>query len=132
MTKLMRPERGSGDHFGYGTLTFTLNAAASPYPPNPIPRVPTGLEAEASVSQVFLNWEKSPDDTAQGYVVRRSTNRGGPFKDIASWNANSAPQFTDTNVSNGVTYNYVVAARNQAGVSANSKPVTAQPARAGP
>lgn len=131
MTKLMRPERGSGDHFGYGTLTFTLSAAASPYPPLPIPPVPTGLKAEAGVSQVFLNWKKSPDDTAQGYVVRRSTNENGPFREIASWNANSAPQFTDTKVSDGVTYFYVVAARNQAGVSANSNPVAAQPAAAG-
>jgi hypothetical protein len=132
MTKLMRPERGSGDHFGYGTLTFTLNAAASPFPPNPIPPVPTGLKAEAGVSRVFLNWEKSSNDTAQGYVVGRSTNSHGPFKDIASWNANSAPQYTDTTVSNGVLYHYVVAARNQAGVSGNSKPVAAQPAAAGP
>jgi hypothetical protein len=132
MTKLMRPERGSGDHFGYGTLAFTLNAAASPYPPLPIPPVPTGLRAEAGVAQVFLNWDKSHNDTAQGYVVRRSTNEDGPFQDIASWSASSAPQFTDNSVSNGVTYYYVVAARNQAGVSANSKPVTAQPMAAGP
>ncbi|MDR3459779.1 MAG: alginate lyase family protein [Verrucomicrobiae bacterium] len=131
MTKLMRPERGSGDHFGYGTLTFTLDATASPFPPNPIPPVPAGLTAQAGVSQVFLNWEKSSNDTAQGYVVRRSTDRGGPFKDIASWKANSAPQYTDTPVSNGVTYYYVVAAGNQAGVSANSRPATAQPAAAG-
>lgn len=131
MTKLMRPERGSGDHFGYGTLTFTLNASASPYPPLPIPPVPTGLQAEAGVSQVFLNWEKSPTDAAQGYVVRRSTNDHGPFQDIGSWSANSAPQFTDSKVSNGVMYYYVVAARNQAGVSANSRLATAQPAAAG-
>ncbi len=131
MAQLMRPEPGSTDHFGYGTLTFTLDAAASPFPPNPIPPVPTGLKAEAGVSRVFLNWGKSPNDTAQGYVVGRSTDSHGPFKDIASWNADSAPQYTDTSLSNGVTYYYVVAARNQAGVSENSKPVAAQPAAAG-
>jgi hypothetical protein len=131
MTKLMRPERGSGDHFGYGTLTFTLDAAASPYPPLPIPPVPTGLKAEAGVSQVFLNWEKSPADAAQGYVVRRATSENGPFTDIAAWSGNSLPQYTDTSVSNGATYSYVVAARNQAGVSANTKPVTAQSTAAG-
>ncbi len=32
MAQLMRPEHGSTDHFGYGTLTFTLQPAASPYP----------------------------------------------------------------------------------------------------
>jgi hypothetical protein len=132
MTKLMRPERGSGDHFGYGTLAFTLDAAASPYPPLPIPPVPTGLKAEAGVSRVFLNWEKSPNDAAQGYVVRRASSESGPFADIASWKGNSMPQFTDTTVSNGVKYYYVVAARNQAGTSAESKSVAAQPAAAGP
>jgi hypothetical protein len=132
MTKLMRPEGGSGDHFGYGTLTFTLNAAASPCPPLPIPPVPAGLKAGAGVSQVFLDWQKSPNDTAQGYVVRRSTSRSGPFTEIASWNARSAPQYTDTSASNGVAYYYVVAAQNQAGVSADSAPAQATPAAAGP
>ncbi len=132
MVQLMRPEQASGDHFGYGTLTFTLRAEASPLPPSPIPPVPTRLKAEAGVSQVFLDWEKSPDDTAQGYVIRRSTKRDGTFKDIASWNANSAPHYTDTSVSNDATYYYVVAARNQAGVSANSKLVSAKPVAASP
>ena len=131
MTKLMRPELGNGDHFGYGTLTFTLNAAASPYPPLPIPPVPTGLKAEAGVSQAFLCWEKSSNDTAQGYVVRRSASENGPFTEIASWSANSAPQYTDTSAAGGVTYHYVVAALNQAGVSANSTPAEATPATAG-
>ena len=132
MAELMRPEHGSKDHFGYGTLTFTLKADASPYPPSPIPPVPTGLKAEAGVSEVFLNWEKSDNDTAQGYVVRRATSADGPFVDIASWNENTAPQYTDTSVSNGATYYYVVAARNQAGISTYSKPVRARPLGAGP
>ncbi len=131
-TKLVRPERGNGDHFGYGTLTFTLNAAASPYPPLPIPPAPTGLRAAAGVSRVFLNWEKSPHDTAQGYVVRRATTPGGPFQQIVSWTGNSTPQFTDTNAANGVEYFYVVAARNQAGVSAASPVVSAKASQAGP
>ena len=132
MAKLVRPERGSGDHFGYGTLTFTLDAKASPYPPNPIPPEPAGLKAEAGVSQVFLNWEKSGGDTAQGYIVRRSTNADGPFVKVAAWNNNTATHYTDTSVANGVTYYYVVAATNQAGASANSEPAHAQPATAGP
>jgi hypothetical protein len=131
MAKLMRPERGSGDHFGYGTLAFTLRAQTSPFPPNPLPPVPTGLKAEAGVAQVFLAWDKSPNDTAQGYVVRRSTDQRGLFTDVASWSANSAPQHTDSKVSNGVAYYYVVAAMNQAGVSADSESVSAQPAASG-
>src|SRR5205085_11938263 len=62
MTELVRPELGNKDHFGYGTLTFTLNESASPARPLPIPPVPTGVKAEAGVSRVFLNWNKSPND----------------------------------------------------------------------
>jgi len=131
MTELVRPESGSKDHFGYGTLTFTLNAAASPFPPRVIPLVPTGLKAAASVSQVFLNWDKSPNDNAQGYVIRRSTSENGPFKVIAGWNNLTMPQHTDRSVSNGVTYYYTISATNQAGLSGASMVVAAQPLAAG-
>jgi hypothetical protein len=131
MAQLMRPERGNGDHFGYGTLTFTLNAAASPYPPFSVPPAPSGLAATPGVSQVFLNWVRFAGDTAQGYVVRRSTNSNGPFQDIASWTNHSAPQYTDRSVVNGVTYYYVIAAINQAGTSGDSAPASATPAAAG-
>ena len=131
MAQLMRPERGNGDHFGYGTLTFTLNAVASPYPPLMVPSAPSGLMATPGVSQVFLNWVRSAADTAQGYVVRRSTNSNGPFRDIASWSNRTAPQYTDTSVANGTKYYYVVAANNQAGTSGDSAPVSATPVSAG-
>jgi regulation of enolase protein 1 (concanavalin A-like superfamily) len=131
MTELVRPETGSWDHFGYGTLTFTLRADASPLPPHPVPPVPEGLSATGGVSQVFLRWEKSPDDSAQGYVIQRAVRPRGPFEQIASWNNNTDPQYTDTAVSNGEVYYYIVAATNQAGVSGNSKIVAAQPLAAG-
>ncbi len=43
---LTRVEGGSIDHFGYGTLTFTLDAAKSPYPPSAVPPPPADLIAE--------------------------------------------------------------------------------------
>ncbi len=131
MAQLMRPERGNGDHFGYGTLAFTLNAAASPYPATPVPSAPSELKATPGVSQVFLHWVRSAGDTAQGYVVRRSTNSNGPFRDIASWSNHTAPRYTDTSVANGTRYYYVVAAINQAGTSGDSTSVSATPAAAG-
>lgn len=131
MTELVRPESGSKDHFGYGTLTYTLNAEASPFPPHAISPVPTGLKAVAGVSQVFLNWDKSSDDTAQGYVIRRSTSENGPFKVIAGWNNVTMPQYVDKSVTHGVTYYYAVAATNQAGLGGVSAIVAAQPLAAG-
>jgi hypothetical protein len=131
MAQLVRPEGGGGDHFGYGTLTFTLNADASSYPPNPIPPAPTGLKADAGVSRVFLNWEKDANDTAQGYVIRRSGNAHGPFVTIAVKNNDTVTHYMDTSVSDGNTYYYVVAAANQSGTSGYSEPVWSQPAAAG-
>ena len=51
MAELLRPEHGSKDHFGYGTLTFTLQPSV--YPPLPVPAVPEGLKADASIGKVF-------------------------------------------------------------------------------
>lgn len=129
MAKLMRPEHGSADHFGYGTLTFTLNASS--YPPSPVPPAPGGLVAEAGVGRVTLRWAPSVGDTAQGFTVRRATTSGGPYTDVSSWNANTTPSYTDTSVTNGTTYYYVVAANNQAGTSGNSAQVSAVPVAAG-
>jgi hypothetical protein len=130
MANLQRPDHGSGDHFGYGTLTFTLDAAKSPYPPYPIPPVPTGLTATAGVGRVFLKWTGS-GDTAQGYDVRRATSVGGPYESISSWNDNSRCEETDMNVTPGMTYSYVVAAQNQSGTSGTSSPASATPANTG-
>ncbi|MGC3992382.1 MAG: hypothetical protein QM796_22315 [Chthoniobacteraceae bacterium] len=66
MAQLMRPEHGSTDHFGYGSLTFTLNATASPYPPLAIGPAPTGLVALAGSSQVELPLEPLRDECGPG------------------------------------------------------------------
>ena len=128
MAQLQRPEHGSTDHFGYGTLTFTLNAASSPYPPSPIPAVPTGLIATASVGQVYLNWSTTP--TANGYNMLRSTG-GGAYTVIANLTQSTLTQYTDTSVVNGTTYSYEVQALNQAGTSSSSASSSATPVSAG-
>jgi regulation of enolase protein 1 (concanavalin A-like superfamily) len=129
MANLERPEHGSTDHFGYGTLTFTLNAAASPYPPSPIPAVPTGPTAIASVGQVYLNWATVA--TANGFNVLSSTSSSGPYNVIANLTQSTMPQFVDTTPTNGTTYYYEVQAVNQSGTSASSSYVSATPMAAG-
>jgi len=127
MARLYRLEQGSIDHFGYGTLTFTLNATNSPYPPAPLPAAPLGLTAQGGVSQVTLNWMPAAGDLVQGYNVLRSTTTGGPYTTIATWIANASPNYTDTSVTNGTTYYYVVSANNQIGTSDNSVEVNVTP-----
>lgn len=131
MAQVMRPEHGSTDHFGYGTLTFTFNPANSPYPPSPVAPAPANLAAIPGASQVFLNWSASSNYTAQGYVVARSTSINGVYKIITSWNAETSPQYVDTAVVNGTTYYYQVAATNQSGIGPYSAPAAATPQAAG-
>jgi len=132
MAQLMRPEHGSTDHFGYGTLTFTLNSTTSPYPPSPVAATPTTVTAAAGVSQVTLSWTAPPGNTTQGYAVRRATASGGPYTTIYTANNNTTPQYTDWSVTNGTTYYYVIASVNQSGVSSNSTEANATPQATSP
>ena len=127
MANLTRPELGDPDFFGYGTLTYTRDALASPYPAYPTPAAPTDLAATPGVSRVYLKWTAPAGDVAQGYNVLRSTSSGGPFTIIASWNNNTSTQYTDLTVTNGTTYYYVVSAINQSGTSSNSTQASVTP-----
>ncbi len=86
------------------------------------PPTPAGLTATPGNGQVTLTWSASSG--AVSYNVERSTTTGGPFTTVATPTGTS---FTDTNVTNGVTYFYVVNAANLAGPSANSAQVSVEP-----
>ena len=92
-----------------------------------IPPAPTNLVATAGNAQVALSWSASSGATS--YNVQRSTTSGGPYTSIGSPTTTS---YTDTGVTNGTTYYYVVAAVNSAGQSANSSQVSATPKLAVP
>jgi hypothetical protein len=87
-----------------------------------LPSAPTGLTAAAGNAQVALSWTASSGAT--GYNVKRSTTSGGPYTQIAS---PSATNYSDTGLTNGTTYYYVVSAVNSAGESADSTQVSATP-----
>jgi fibronectin type 3 domain-containing protein len=125
MANLARPEQGGdSDFFGCGTLAYTLNAAASPYPAYPTPAAPTGLTATPGILQVILNWTGPTGDVAQGYNVLRSTNSGGPYTNVATLSDNTSTQYTDVNLTKGTKYYYVVSAINQSGTSGNSTEIS--------
>jgi fibronectin type 3 domain-containing protein len=88
----------------------------------PILPPPTGLVALAGNKQVALTW--SAVTNATSYTVKRSTIPGGPYTPLPA----SVPSasFTDTDVVNGTTYYYVVAA-NGTMESANSNEDDATP-----
>jgi fibronectin type 3 domain-containing protein len=97
--------------------------SATPAAPTQPPAAPTGLTATGGNAQVFLTWTASSGATT--YHVKRATTSGGPYTQVA---APAAANFTDTGLTNGTTYFYVVSALNTAGESANSAQASATPA----
>jgi fibronectin type III domain protein len=87
------------------------------------PAAPSGLTATAGNAQVSLTWLASID--AVTYRVHRGTNSGGPYSAIAS--GLSGTSYSDTAVTNGIAYYYVVTALNAAGESINSNEAGAMP-----
>ena len=109
----------------YDLLRVATGTGLPPLPPLP-PPAPTILLVTTNIGQVTLTW--SSVSGATNYNVKRSTDIGsitnGSFTTIAS---TTATTYTDTNVSGGVTYYYVVSALNAGGESANSAAVSATP-----
>jgi outer membrane protein assembly factor BamB len=115
---------------GFGTtggrlLAFGLPGGGGGGNPPP---APTGLTAAAGNNQVALSWTAAAGATS--YNVKRSTTSGSNYTVIQS--GLSATSFTDTTVTNGTTYFYVVSSQNAQGESPNSSQVSATPASGPP
>jgi hypothetical protein len=113
----------------YGQSANSAEASATPVAPPPptIPAVPTGLQATGGNAQVSLTWTASTGATS--YNVKRSATTGTGYTQLAN---PTVASYTDTTVTNGIAYFYVVTALNSAGESANSSQATATPANAAP
>ena len=108
-----------------GESADSSQASATPQPA--LPQPPTGLTATPGNTQVALTWNASSGATS--FNVKRATVSGGPYATVASPTSTS---FTDTGLTNGTTYFYVVTAVNSAGESGNSSQVSATPQAAAP
>ena len=106
----------------YGAMVSAIELvpASGPAPP----AAPTGLTATASSGQVALSWGTVPGATS--YNVYRGTSAGGeaatPFV-----TGLTSPAYTDTGLTNGITYYYVVTAVGPNGQSVPSNEASATP-----
>ncbi len=93
-----------------------------------LPAAPAGLVAAPGDGQVALNWNDNGEPDLAGYRVYRSPAAGGPYAKVGD---PAASAFTDTGLTNGTAYYYVVRAVGAGGESANSTEVSATPSAGG-
>jgi len=93
-------------------------------PTNP-PPAPMGLAGVATNATALLTWTSAPLNPTT-YNVKRSRTSGGPYTTMATNVSEGvkATSYTDTAVTNGGTYCYVVSAANAVGEGSNSSQVT--------
>jgi len=92
------------------------------------PTAPTNLSATSGDAQVSLSWD--PVTGTDSYTVKRADTTGGPYTTVAS--SITETTYTDTDLTNGITYYYVVSATNSGGESADSNEASATPQEAAP
>lgn len=107
---------------GWGAINFDAFITTQSGGTVTIPSAPTSLAATAGNGQVSLTWTTSSGAT--GYNVKRATVIGGPYTTVGTATSGS---FTNTGLTNGTTYYFVVTATNSAGESGNSNQASATP-----
>jgi fibronectin type 3 domain-containing protein len=105
-----------------GNSGVSAEVGATPAAAVAVPPAPTGVVATGGIAQVVLVWSASTG--ASSYVVKRGTVSGGPYSQVG---APATASYTDSGLTNGTKYFYVVAAANSAGTGGNSAEVNATP-----
>jgi fibronectin type 3 domain-containing protein len=101
---------------------------ANATPQATVPGAPTGLVASAGDTKVVLSWTVPNSDGGSpitGYNVYRGTSPNGEGSTPVATAVSST--FTDTGLTNGITYYYKVAAVNAVGTSPQSGEANATP-----
>ncbi|MFC4386693.1 pectinesterase family protein [Gracilibacillus marinus] len=99
-----------------GESQYSEEIAVKPSENPPIPEAPSELVVTPRNTQVNLKWEAV--DYATSYVVKRATQSDGPYEVVEE--GITTTHFTDTGLTNGTTYYYVVVARHIGGDSLHS------------
>jgi len=92
------------------------------------PSAPGALTAARDEGQTVLSWNAATGAT--GYNIKRSTTNGGGYVMIAQ--DVTALSYTNTGLSNGTMYYFVVSGTNSGGESPNSPQAAVQPVSLAP
>jgi len=95
--------------------------------PGAVPNAPTNLASTAGNAQCALTWTASSGATS--YNVKRSLTSGGPYANVQT--GVTATNFTNTALTNGTQYFYVVTALNASGESTLSNQASCTPSTGG-
>ncbi|GIP08639.1 hypothetical protein J1TS5_08090 [Paenibacillus macerans] len=114
-------------------LKYTAGSSARVYEWNvfgkggetPSPQEPLSLTATAGNKKVNLTWSGAGKDVTS-FNVKRATVSGGPY-DVIDTVTSDTYSYTDSNVTNGTTYYYIVTAVTDAGESGSSNEASATP-----
>ncbi|MBC8160297.1 MAG: fibronectin type III domain-containing protein [Roseiflexaceae bacterium] len=128
--EVLHKEGGGGDNLAVGWAKpgqatsapseVVPGAQLSPFAVS-APPAPAGLVASAGNGQIGLTWSAASGATS--YNVKRTT--GGNYVTIAS--NLTTTSYTDSGVTNGTSYNYIVTAVNGGGESSPSNQASATP-----
>lgn len=105
---------------GYNVLSSAITIAGGT---RTAPAAPKNLRAVPGDQKVFLTWEEAV--WAESYDVLRSATDGSGYTRIAS--GVTAAAYTDTGLTNGARYYYVVRSGNELGTSGDSAQASAVP-----
>ncbi len=90
-----------------------------------MPAAPTGLAATVGSGAATLTWNAAGGATS--YTVKRSAVSGGPYVSLGSVADTSPAAYSDTGLTNGTTYYYVVSGTNAAGAGPDSAELAVTP-----
>jgi hypothetical protein len=115
----------AGNQGTSAAVSFTLDTTA--------PAAPTNLSAADHPNDnggaIDLGWTPSTSTDVASQRVYRATTSGGPYTQVTSFSDNTTKTYTNTGLTNGTTYFYVIRAVDRAGnESQSSNQASASPA----
>jgi len=100
----------------FSMTSANIQSAFLQIQPGAVPNAPSGVAGTAGNAQVALTWTAASGATS--YNVKRSLTSGGPYANVQT--GVTATNYTNTGLTNGTAYFYVVTAVNASGESAIS------------